>query len=183
MSKLKLSKKQFIYMILMGFLAQNVCLAGVEDNLANLGLTLPEVSPPIANFVHVNVVDSFIYVSGQLPIDGATKYIGKLGDGSISIDDAIKAAELCALNIIAKVKTVAPLDNVRCIKITGLVNSTSDFIDHPKIINGASDLLVNAFKDIVLGDINGQHAREAFGVASLPLGVAVEISAIFKIIE
>jgi len=140
-------------------------------------IKLPAVSAPIASYVHYVIQDKIVYISGQLPMeDGKVKYKGKLGD-NMTLEEGQKAAELCAKFVLAQLKeAVHDFAKVkRCIKISAFINSTPDFIDHPKVINAASDLIVN-----FLGE-KGKHTRESVGVASLPLGVAVEIGAIFAI--
>ena len=140
-------------------------------------LKLPEVSVPVANYVPYVVVGKIVYISGQLPFeDGKIKFTGKLGD-KISLEQGQSAAKLCALNILAQLKAAAgSLENVkRCVKLTGFVNSTPDFITQPQVINGASDFIVEVFAD------KGKHARSAVSVASLPFDAAVEIEAIFEI--
>jgi len=149
----------------------------VEQNLNKFNLTLPQVSIPVANYVPFVQTDKLIFISGQLPMEnGKLKYAGKV-DKDISLEDAKLAAQLCALNILAQVKTcVGSFDKIkRCIKLTGFVNAPEGFAAHPQIINGASDLLVN-----LLGE-KGKHARAAVGASSLPLNAAVEIEAIFEI--
>lgn len=149
----------------------------VEDKLAALKLSLPIVSAPVANYVSCTQVGKLIFVSGQLPIEaGKVKYVGKLGS-SISDEVGAEAAKLCALNVLAQLKaTIGSFNCVkRCVKLTGFINSTPEYTAHPKIMNGASDLIVAAFGDL------GKHARAAVGVTSLPLGAAVEVEAIFEI--
>ncbi len=149
----------------------------VDARLAELGLTLPAAPAPAANYVPFVRSGSTLYVSGQISNgpDGLIK--GRLGD-SLSVEDGATAARACALSLLAQVR--AALDGDfgrlrRVVKLTGFVNSTADFTDQPKVINGASDLLVE-----ILGDA-GRHARSAVSAASLPLGVAVEIEGIFEI--
>lgn len=148
----------------------------LAQKLSDLGIEIPEMSPPVANYVPVVISGNMAYVSGQLPLIGKTiQYPGKLG-ASISDEDGVKSAELCALNIIAQLKAAGVLNKItRCVKLTGLVNSTEDYTKHPMIINGASDFMVK-----ILGE-NGKHARAAFGVSSLPLGASVEVEAIFEL--
>ena len=118
------------------------------------------------------------YISGQISIDENGKLIkGKIGD-KLSIEDGYKAAQRCALNVISQAKKACndDLSNIKkCVKITGYVNSTSEFTDQPKVINGASDLIYKIFED------NGKHARAAVSCNSLPLGVSVEVDAIFEL--
>lgn len=148
-----------------------------EARLAELGVSLPDAPAPAANYVpHVTVGD-MVYVSGQISqgADGLIK--GKLG-ADMEVEAGAAAARTCAISLLAQLKAACggDLDRlVRVVKLTGFVNSTADFTDQPKVINGASDFLVEA-----LGDA-GRHARSAVSAASLPLGVAVEIEAIFQI--
>jgi len=148
-----------------------------EAKLAELGVTLPSAPAPAANYVPFVRIGDIVYVSGQISTgpDGLIK--GRLGDG-VSVEDGAAAARVCAVNLLAQVKAACEgdLDRlVRVIKLGGFVNSAPDFYDHPKVINGASDFMVEA-----LGEA-GKHARAAVGVAALPLGVAVEIEGIFEI--
>jgi len=151
----------------------------IEARLAELGITLPAPAAPAANYVPYAVAGGMIYVAGQIPVlDGELKFTGRLGDG-VSIEDGYQAARLCGLNIIAQAK--AALDGdlgrvKRVAKLGGFVNCTADFNDHPKVVNGASDLMVEVF-----GDSIGQHARFAVGAPSLPLGVTVEVDAMIEI--
>ena len=150
----------------------------IDSRLAELGIELPEATAPVANYVPYALSGNTVYISGQVPIlGGEFKYTGKLG-GDVSIDDGYQAARLCALNVIAQGKAACggDLDRVvRCLKLGGFVNSTPDFGDQPKIINGASDLMVEVFED------KGRHARFAVSAASLPFNVAVEVDAVFEI--
>ena len=150
----------------------------IDSRLAELGIDLPEASAPAANYVPYAVSGNIVYISGQVPVlDGELKYVGKLGD-IYDVDDGYQAARLCALNIIAQVKAACggDLDRVaRCVKLGGFVNSVPEFGDQPKVVNGASDLMVEVFQD------KGKHARFAVSAASLPFGVAVEVDAVFGI--
>ena len=150
----------------------------IEARIEQLGIKLPQISVPAANYLLYTKSGNQIFISGQLPSqNGQMKYVGKVGQ-DISVEDAVKAAEICALNIIAIVKDACggDLDKVeRCVKLGIFVNSTADFKDHPKVGNGASNLMVEIFGNI------GKHARFAMGAGSLPFGVAVEIDAIFEI--
>ncbi|MSP20977.1 MAG: RidA family protein [Alphaproteobacteria bacterium] len=150
----------------------------IDARLSDLGLTLPPPSPAVANYVPFVQSGAMVYVSGQLPMEaGKLQYTGKVG-GALSIDDAKKAARLCAINILSQVKQAAggDLDRVRrCVKLGGFVNAVTGFKDHPQVINGASDLVAE-----VLGEA-GRHARFAVGADSLPLDAAVEIDAIFEL--
>jgi enamine deaminase RidA (YjgF/YER057c/UK114 family) len=150
----------------------------IERRLTELGIVLPEPAAAAANYVPFVVSGNTVYVSGQLPItDGKITIAGKVGD-DVSVDQAQAAARLVALNILAQVKAAAggDLDRIRrCVKLGGFVNAAPDFTDHPKVINGASDLMGE-----VLGE-RGRHARFAAGAGSLPFNAAVEIDAVFEI--
>ena len=156
-------------------------LGTVEARLAQQGFELPNAASPAANYVPYTITNSLVYVSGQITyLNGELKFIGRLGE-NIDVETGYHAARLCALNLIAQVKEACSGDLERVkkvIRLGGFVNSSPDFLEHPKVINGASDLMVSAF-----GPIIGQHSRFAVGVASLPLGVAVEVDATFKILE
>lgn len=147
-----------------------------EHRLTELGIKLPEAVAAQANYVPYVVADDFIYISGQIPfVDGKPGPIGRLGD-TMSVEEGQAVARLCAINIISQLKAALDgnLDRIkRCVKLGGFVSCTPDFGDHPQVINGASDLLVDVFGDA------GRHARFAIGVAALPFGVPVEIDAIF----
>ena len=148
----------------------------IARRLDELGIVLPQPAPPVANYVPFVKADDTIYISGQLPmVDGKPALIGRLG-ADVSIDDGREAARICAINIVAQLREAlgGNLDRVkRCVKLGGFVACAPDFTDHPAVVNGASDLIVEIFGDA------GRHARFAVGVASLPLGAAVEIDAIF----
>ena len=149
----------------------------IDDKLATLGIDVPDAAAPAANYVPYCVTGNLIFISGQLPVkDGAFSYQGKLG-ADISQDEGVEAAKLCAINIIAQIKKAldGDLDRVtRIVKLGGFVNATPDFTNHPKVINGASDLFVDVFGD------KGRHSRFAMGAGSLPLGVSVEIEAVVE---
>lgn len=148
-----------------------------EQKLAEMGITLPEAPAPAANYVPFVVSGNLVHVSGQVASKDGALTVGKLGD-TMSVEDGMKAAETCAIALLAQVKAACggDLDRLkRVVKLTGFVNSTPDFGDQPKVINGASNLLAEA-----LGDA-GKHARSAVSAASLPFGVAVEIDGIFEI--
>ena len=149
-----------------------------EENIKKLDLKIPDLPSPLANYVPYKVSDNTVYVSGQGPvIDGKIIYSGKVGN-EISQEEGVKAAELCCINIIAALKSSINGDWNRLdtfLKLGGFVNCYNDFSDQPKIINGASDLLVNIFGD------KGRHSRFAVGSNALPLNISVEIDAIIKI--
>ena len=149
----------------------------VEARLSELGITLPEPVAAAANYVPAVRSGNMLYISGQLPIGpGGVTLTGTLGAG-ISVEDAQKAAQLCAINVMAQARAaLGDLDKVaRVVKLVGFVASTPDFGDQPKVVNGASDLMVAAFGE------KGRHARSAVGVAALPFGAAVEVEAIIEI--
>jgi enamine deaminase RidA (YjgF/YER057c/UK114 family) len=149
----------------------------IDAKLAQLGITLPAPGDPAGNYVGHVITGNLVFLAGQVPLEnGQRKYIGKLGAG-ISIEDGQKAARLCAINLLARLKAACgDLDKVtRCVKLVGFVNGTPDFTDQPKVVNGASDLMVEIFGNI------GRHARSAVGMGSLPFGVAVEVEGIFEI--
>ena len=149
-----------------------------EENIKQLGIEIPDMPNALANYVPYKLSDSIVYVSGQAPVmNGKLIYKGKVGN-DISIEDGIKAAELCCINIISVLKKSIngdwnKLDNF--LKLGGFVNCNSDFVDQPQIINGASDLLVKIFGE------QGKHSRFAVGSNSLPMNISVEIDAIIKI--
>jgi len=148
-----------------------------EKSLADLGVTLPNAPAPAANYVPTVTVGDMVYVSGQVSQNAAGLITGKLGEG-LSVEQGADAARTCAISLLAQLRAACDgdLDRlVRVVKLTGFVNSTADFTDQPKVINGASDFMVEA-----LGDA-GRHARSAVSAVALPLGVAVEIEAIFQI--
>ncbi|MEM7470304.1 MAG: RidA family protein [Pseudomonadota bacterium] len=148
-----------------------------ETRLNELGVTLPDAPAPAANYVPFTQVGDTLYVSGQISNGPDGLVLGKLG-GGMSVEDGAAAAKLCAISLLAQVKAACggDLDKLeRVVKLTGFVNSTQDFTDQPKVINGCSDFLVEA-----LGDA-GRHARSAVSAAALPLGVAVEIEGIFAL--
>lgn len=149
----------------------------IEARLKALDLVLPEVASPVATYVSFLHLDRLLFVSGQLPLaDGKVAFAGKVGD-SLDLVSGQAAARLCAVNILAQAKAaLRDLDRVvQLLRLNGYVNAPPEFTEHPKVINGASDLMVE-----ILGN-KGRHTRIAVGCASLPLGAAVEIDAIFAI--
>ena len=150
----------------------------VEKKLAELGIVLPTPATPVANYIPFVRVGALLFVSGQICLDASGKLVakGKLGDG-VSIEDGQKAARACAINVLAQVKAaLGDLDKVvRVVRLGGFINSAPDFVDGPKVLNGASDLMVAAFGD------KGRHARTTVGVASLPADAAVEVEGVFEV--
>ncbi|MFN3700843.1 MAG: RidA family protein [Alphaproteobacteria bacterium] len=151
----------------------------IHKQLSELGLSLPKAAAPAANYVPYVISGKHIYVAGQIPfLNGEKMHMGRLGDG-LEIEDGRAAAQACALNILGQVDAAIGGDwskIKRCVKLGAFVNCTPAFTDHPAVVNGASDLMV-----AVLGEA-GKHARFAVGAPSLPLGVAVEIDALFELV-
>ena len=149
-----------------------------EDKIKELQIELPEAKAPVGSYVATKIVGNLLYVSGQISINSKGELIkGKVGK-DLTTDDAYKAAERCGLSLVAQVKKACDGDLVKvksCIKLTGFVNSTEDFTEQPKVINGASDLIASIFGDA------GMHTRAAVSTNSLPLGVSVEVDAIFEL--
>ena len=150
----------------------------IEDNIKKLNINLPNAPDPVGSYVATKIVDKLLYISGQVSIDEKGEFIkGKVGK-ELNLDEGYEAAKRCALNIVSQAKKACNEDLskiVSCVKLTGYVNSTDNFTDQPKIINGASDLISSVFGEI------GKHTRAAVSVNSLPLGVAVEVDAIFEL--
>lgn len=148
----------------------------IETRIAKLGIVLPQPAAPIAAYVPVVVAGGLAHVSGQLPFTDGQLIKGRLGEGT-TVEQGYTAARACALMVLAQLKAeIGSLDRVtQVVKLGGFVNSTGDFTDQPRVINGASELMVEVFGDI------GRHARSAVGVPTLPLGVPVEIDAIFAV--
>ncbi len=150
----------------------------IEARLADLGITLPSASAPAANYVPYVVTGNLVFISGQITVwNGELKYQGRVG-ADLSADDGYQAARICGLNLIAQLREACggDLDRVkRVVKLGGFVNSTTDFTEQPKVINGASDLMVDVFGDV------GRHARFAVAAPNLPLGVSVEVDGTFEI--
>ena len=148
----------------------------VEQTLAEKGITLPAAPMPAANYVPFVQTGNLVFISGQISADDNGLITGKLGD-TTSLEDGAAAARRCGLALIAQLKAaIGNLDRVtRVVKLTGFVNSTPDFTDQPKVINGCSDLMVEVFGEA------GRHARAAVSAPSLPFGVSVEIEAVFEV--
>ena len=154
-------------------------MAGMfERKLTELGISLPKPASPVANYVPFVRVGTLLFVSGQVCLDEAGKLVakGKLGNG-VSIDDGQKAARACAINLLAQLKAaLGDLDKVvRVVRLGGFINSSPGFTDGPKVMNGASDLMVEVFGD------RGRHARSTVGVAALPADAAVEVEGTFEV--
>ena len=149
-----------------------------EENIKKNNIILPKAPDPVGSYVATKIVGNLLFVSGQISMDDKAELIkGKLGK-ELSTEDGYNAAIRCALSIIAQAKKACSgdLNKIKsCIKLTGFVNSTDSFIEQPKVINGASDLIVSIFGDL------GMHTRAAVSTNSLPLGVAVEVDAIFEL--
>ena len=149
-----------------------------EDKIKELKIELPKAKPPVGNYVATKIVRNLLYVSGQVSINSNGELIkGKVGK-DLTTDEAYKAAERCGISIISQVKKTCEGDLSRvksCIKLTGFVNSTEDFTEQPKVINGASDIVASIFGEA------GMHTRAAVSANSLPLGVSVEVDAIFEL--
>jgi enamine deaminase RidA (YjgF/YER057c/UK114 family) len=150
----------------------------IDKRLAELGIVLPKPAQPVATYVPWVRTGNLVYISGQGAMkDGKLQYTGRVGD-TVSLEDAIASARLTGINIITHLRDACggDLDRVkRVVKLLGLVNCTPTFGDHPKVINGASDLMVEVFGD------KGRHARSAVGAPSLPFGLSVEVEAIVEI--
>ena len=149
-----------------------------DDKLNELNITLPEAKAPVGNYVAAKISGKMLFISGQISIGENGQLIkGKVGK-DLDIESGYNAAKRCALSIISQVKKACNNDLSKiksCIKLTGFVNFTEDFVDQPKVINGASDLIVSVFGDA------GMHTRAAVSTNSLPLGVSVEVDAIFEL--
>ena len=149
-----------------------------EEKIKELKIVLPEAKVPVGSYIAAKKIGNFLFISGQISINSNGELIkGKIGK-DLSLEDGYNAAKNCGLSIISQVKKACDddLSKVKsCIKLTGFVNSTDNFNDQPKVINGASDLIASIFGDA------GMHTRAAVSVISLPLGVAVEVDAIFEL--
>ncbi|RPG93351.1 MAG: RidA family protein [Candidatus Pelagibacter sp. TMED272] len=150
----------------------------IENRIKELGLIIPDPKSPVGAYVATKIVGKLLFISGQVSIDEKGKLIeGKLGK-DLNLEKGYKAAERCGLSIISQAKNACSndLDKIKsCVKLTGYVNSSDDFIDQPKVINGASDIISKVFEK------KGEHTRAAISANSLPLGVAVEVDAIFEL--
>ena len=149
-----------------------------EDKIKELQIELPEAKAPVGSYVATKIVGNLLYISGQISMNSKGELIkGKVGK-DLTTDEAYKAAERCGLSIVAQVKKACDGDLSKiksCVKLTGFVNSTEDFTEQPKVINGASDLIASIFTEA------GMHTRAAVSANSLPLGVSVEVDAIFEL--
>ena len=148
-----------------------------EHRLKELGIVLPEVAAPVAAYIQAVQVDKLVYTSGQIPfVKGQLIYKGVVGK-DLTLEEGYEAARVCVLNALAAVKSLAgSIDNIeRIIRLTGYVNSVDGFTDQPKVMNGASEILLQIFGE------EGRHARSAIGVNTLPLGAAVEVELIVKL--
>ena len=150
----------------------------VDDNIKKLNIKLPDAPDPVGSYVATKIVGKLLYISGQVSINEKGEFIkGKVGK-ELNLEEGYEAAKRCALNIISQAKKACNNDLSKiksCIKLTGYVNSIDSFTDQPKIINGASDIISSIFGDA------GKHTRAAVSTNSLPLGVAVEVDAIFEL--
>ena len=149
-----------------------------ENKIKELKILLPEAKPPVGSYVATKITGKLLYISGQISISENGELIkGKIGK-DLTTEDGYKAAERCGLSIVAQAKKACndDLSKIKsCVKLTGFVNSSEDFIEQPKVINGASDLIASIFGD------SGMHTRAAVSANSLPLGVSVEVDAIFEL--
>tara|TARA_B100002051_G_C16279526_1_gene412813 strand:- start:49 stop:507 length:459 start_codon:yes stop_codon:yes gene_type:complete len=150
----------------------------IEKKIKELGLILPKAPDPVGSYVATKISGKLLFVSGQISINNKGELIkGKIGK-DLNLEEGYEAAKRCALNIISQANKACNEDLSKiknCVKLTGYVNSADDFVDQPKVINGASDLISSIFGE------NGKHTRAAVSVNSLPLGVAVEVDAIFEL--
>ena len=150
----------------------------IEENIEKLKIVLPDAKAPVGSYVATKIVGKLLFISGQISIDENGELIkGKIGQ-ELTTDDGYNAAKRCGLSIISQVKKACDNDLSKiksCIKLTGFVNSTDNFIEQPKVINGASDIIASIFGDA------GMHTRAAVSTNSLPLGVSVEVDAIFEL--
>ena len=149
-----------------------------DDKIKQLNIILPKAADPVGSYVATKITEKLLFISGQISMNENGELIkGKVGK-ELNTDDGYAAAKRCALSIVAQAKKACngDLSKIKsCIKLTGFVNSTDDFVDQPKVINGASDLIASIFEDA------GMHTRAAVSTNSLPLGVSVEVDAIFEL--
>ena len=149
-----------------------------DQKISELNIKLPKAADPVGSYVATKISDKMLFISGQISMDENGNLIkGKLGK-DLNIDEGYNAAKRCALNIVAQIRKACndDLSKIKsCVKLTGFVNSTEDFVEQPKVINGASDLIASIF------GAAGMHTRAAVSTNSLPLGVAVEVDAIFEL--
>lgn len=152
-------------------------MADVRLKLAEIGLTLPQAALPVAAYVPTVRTGNLVFTAGQLPlVDGQIPFAGKVG-GEVSPEVAKEMAQLCALNALAAIELVAPVDQIkRVVQVRGFVNGVAGFVGHPGVINGASELFIH-----IWGDVNGKHARTAIGVAELPLNAPVEVEVVVEL--
>ena len=149
-----------------------------EDKIKELQIELPEAKAPVGSYVATKIVGNLLYISGQISMNSKGELIKGKVCKDLTTDEAYKAAERCGLSIVAQVKKACDGDLSKiksCVKLTGFVNSTEDFTEQPKVINGASDLIASIFTEA------GMHTRAAVSANSLPLGVSVEVDAIFEL--
>ena len=150
----------------------------IENKIKKLNITLPNAADPVGSYLATKIVGKMLFISGQISMNEKGELIkGKLGK-ELDVEAGYNAAKRCALSIVSQAKKACNNDLTKiksCIKLTGFVNSTEDFIEQPKVINGASDLIASVF------DNAGMHTRAAVSTNSLPLGVAVEVDAIFEL--
>ena len=149
-----------------------------DEKIKELKIELPDAKAPVGSYVATKIIGKLLYVSGQISIDSKGDLIKGTVGKDLTTDEAYEAAKRCGLSIVAQVKNACDGDLSKiksCIKLTGFVNSTEDYIEQPKVINGASDLIASIFGDA------GMHTRAAVSTNSLPLGVSVEVDAIFEI--
>lgn len=167
-----------IVAVAMGLLAPAGASADVEKKLAELGIELPEPRPPVANYVRAVRTGKLVFLAGHGPVQSDGTYVtGKVGK-DLNVEQGYEAARLTAIALLASLKQeIGDLDKVtRIVRVFGMVNSTPSFTEQPAVINGASDLLVEVF-----GEKRGKHARAAVGMASLPIGIAVEIEMVVEV--
>ena len=149
-----------------------------EDNINKNSLVLPKAADPVGSYVATKIIGNILFISGQISINEKGELIkGTIGQ-DLNVEDGYQAAKRCALSIVSQAKKACDGDLSKiksCVKLTGFVNSTNDFTDQPKVINGASDLIASIFGDA------GMHTRAAVSTNSLPLGVCVEVDAIFEL--